>query len=127
HFTMDTEGLSFPEAVRMLAEEIHLSYQWESSSEPPTEQQLEKQKMYAAHELASKYFHSVLMNTSAGKAAVEYLSGRGFSHKLIETFQIGYAPPMRDMLSQFLLKHDYAPDLMDKGGLLRYTDNGYTD
>src|SRR5690606_3244075 len=45
----------------------------------------------------------------------------------MEAFQIGYAPPNRDMLSQYLLTRDFAPDLMNKGGLLRSTENGYAD
>lgn len=126
-FVMAIENLTFPEAVRMLAEEINLTVHWQQPASELTPAQLERISLLEAHDLAAKWFHNVLLNTGAGKPAMDYLIQRGFTHKMIETFQLGYAPPMRDKLAEFLSKRDYPLELMEKGGLLRSTDHGYTD
>lgn len=126
-FIMEIDGSSFPEAVRSLADDAGVTHGWLESSAPLTPEQQEKQRLMDAHELAAKWYHSILMNTEAGQPAMEYLLGRGFTHKAIETFQIGYAPPMWDKLLEFLTSKQYDAALLDKGGLVRATNNGYID
>lgn len=126
-FIMEIDQLTFPEAVRMLAEEINLTFHWQQPAAELTPVQIERNHLLEAHELSALWFHNVLLNTGAGKPAMDYLISRGFTHKMIETFQIGYAPPMRDKLAEFLLKRNFPLELMDKGGLLRATDQGYVD
>ena len=126
-FVMEAEGLPFPEAVRMLAQQIRLPFRWEEGTDRLSPAQRDKLRLFEAHELASKWYHNILLNTAAGNPAMEYLIGRGFSQKAIETFRIGYAPPMRDTLARFLDKRGFPADLMCKGGLLRSTDSGTAD
>jgi DNA primase len=126
-FLMNIEGISFPEAVKTLGEEAGVAYAWQRAAEPATPEQLERRKLLEAHELAAKWYHSILMNTDAGRPAMDYLTKRGFSLKSIETFQIGYAPPMRDKLLQFLSSKHFEADLLERGGLLRSTEHGYVD
>ena len=47
--------------------------------------------MIEAHQLLSKFYHHLLVNTKEGQNALEYLLKRGFPKKSIEKFQIGYA------------------------------------
>lgn len=126
-FLTTIEGISFPEAVKSLAEDAGIEYQWKNVSAPLTPEQEEKRSLLVAHELAAKWYHSILLHTDAGRPAMEYLLKRGFSQKSIETFQIGYAPPMWDKLHQFLNSKDFSSELLEKGGLLRSTDKGYID
>jgi DNA primase len=126
-FLMDIEGITFPEAVRMLGEEAGVSHAWQDEAEPLTPEQIERRRLLEAHELAAKWYHSILLNTDAGRTAMAYLTGRGFSLRSIEAFQIGYAPPMRDKLYQFLASKRFEAELLEKGGLLRSTDQGYVD
>ena len=108
-FVMEIEGVSFPEAVRMLAEDAGIPVTWELRPRERDEHAEEKQQLYSAHEIASHWFHHVLMSTEQGRPALEYLRSRGFSDKLISTFQIGYAPQMWDALTTFLQKRDLSP------------------
>lgn len=129
-FMMEIEGLSFPETVTHLAEEANIPVTWKSiDNAPKSALQLEKETLIQAHELSAKWFHYVLKNSEHGKPAMNYLRSRGFSDKLIDTFQIGYAPPMWDTLTQFLTKKEFDPSFLEKGGLIssRSSGSGHVD
>ncbi|MBA2938128.1 DNA primase [Paenibacillus sp. CGMCC 1.16610] len=128
-FVMEIEGLSFSEAVTKLAEEADIPITWEEASEEQTEQQQEKAVLLKAYDFAAKLYHYILGNTEQGKVAKGYLASRGISDKLIDTFQIGYAPAMWDTLVQQLVKREFDLSLMEKGGLIsaKHEGTGYVD
>jgi DNA primase len=123
-FIREIEGYSFHEAVQHFAEELNIPYQLEKTSPIQTERQREKILLFEAHELTAKFYHYLLKNTNQGKQAMDYLKSRGFNDKTIDTFQIGYAPPMWDTLTQFLQKREFAPELLEKGGLISAKADG---
>jgi DNA primase len=130
HFVMGVEGYSFKEAVIELAKEAGIPLGFDP--EPPDHggsQNLEKTALLQAYEFASKLYPYILKNTDEGKAALDYLRSRGLTDKLIETFQIGYAPAKWDTLAQLLEKRGYDLSLMEKGGLLslKQDGSGYVD
>ncbi|WP_435924896.1 DNA primase [Paenibacillus sp. DYY-L-2] len=127
-FRMEIEGLTFPEAVRMMAEEAQIPYDFGAGSQDrPRDLELEQQLQ--AHEWSSKLYHFLLKNTEHGKPAMDYLKGRGFTDKAIDTFQIGYAPARWDTLVQFLEKRSFDLGSMEKGGLVsaKQDGTGYVD
>lgn len=127
-FRMEIEGLTFPEAVRMMAEEAQIPYDFGAGSQDrPRDLELEQQLQ--AHEWSSKLYHFLLKNTEYGKPAMDYLKGRGFTDKAIDTFQIGYAPARWDTLVQFLEKRSFDLGSMEKGGLVsaKQDGTGYVD
>lgn len=128
-FVMEIEGLSFSEAITKLAEEADIPVTWEEASEEQTEQQQEKAALLKAYDFAAKLYHYILGNTEQGKVAKGYLASRGISDKLIDTFQIGYAPAMWDTLVQQLVKREFDLSLMEKGGLIsaKHEGTGYVD
>lgn len=128
-FVMEIEGLSFSEAITKLAEEADIPITWEEASEDQNEQQQEKATLLKAYDFAAKLYHYILGNTEQGKVAKGYLASRGISDKLIDTFQIGYAPAMWDTLVQQLVKREFDLTLMEKGGLIsaKHEGTGYVD
>ncbi|GGI43439.1 DNA primase [Paenibacillus marchantiophytorum] len=128
-FIMEIEGLSFAEAITKLAEEADIPITWEEATEEQNEQQQEKATLLKAYDFTAKLYHYILGNTDQGKVAKGYLASRGISDKLIDTFQIGYAPAMWDTLVQQLEKREFDLALMEKGGLLsaKHEGNGYVD
>ncbi len=127
-FRMEIEGLSFPEAVRLMAEESHVPFH-DNKGTAVSPQNKELERLLQAHEWAAKLFHYLLKNTEHGKAAMDYLRNRGFGDKLIDQFQIGYAPDRWDTLVQFFEKRSFDLQEMEKGGLLssRQNGSGYVD
>ena len=85
--------------------------------------------MIEAYELSAKLYHFLLKNTEHGTEAMKYLRSRGMSDKMIDQFQIGYAPDRWDTLVQFLTKRSFDLKEMEKGGLLsaRNEQEGYLD
>ena len=125
---MEIEGLSFPEAVRIMAEESDIPIPegkggMLSASDP------ERDRLLQAYEWSGKFYHYLLKNTEYGTEAMEYLRSRNFSDKMIDQFQIGYAPDRWDTLLQFLEKRNFDLAEMEKGGLLaaRGEGKGYID
>ena len=96
-FVMDTEGLSFPEAVERLANEAGLPL-------PKTDPQYERAAqerlgLYAALEAASVYFEEQLA-TRDGREALDYATRRGLSPQTMKEFRIGFAPNAKEALKR---------------------------
>jgi DNA primase len=128
-FVMQKEGLSFAEAVRQLAEEAGIPMSPEEAYSEPSPQQQERTELLKAYELAARVYRSILMNTMQGRDALAYLRSRGMSDELIETFQLGYAPNMRDALVKQLEKSGFLLPAMERGGLVseKADGQGYAD
>lgn len=129
-FIEEIEGYTFPEAVRVLAEEAGIPVTWANpDGAKPTAADTERIAILEAHELTAKFYHYLLNNTQYGREAKEYLRERGLGDKLINQFMIGYAPEQWDTLSRFLSARKFDPALMEKGGLLsaKNDGSGYVD
>lgn len=127
-FRMEIEGFSFPEAVKTMAEENDIALP-ESQGVSVIPRNPEKERLYEAYELTAKLYHFLLKNTEHGKEAVAYLRSRGMTDKIIDQFQIGFAPDRWDTLVQFLSKRTFDLKEMEKGGLVsaRHESDGYLD
>ncbi len=102
-FVGKIENVTFPEAVRIVAQKcgIPLPKREFSSPEEAAEARL-RTKLLELHETAAAWFEEQLRSPE-GALAREYLAGRGLDPKGIEKFRIGYAPDsfnaLRDRLS----------------------------
>ena len=102
-FVGKIENVTFPEAVRIVAQKcgIPLPKQEFSSPEQAAEARL-RGKLLELHETAAAWFEEQL-RSPAGALAREYLAGRGLDPEGIKKFRIGYAPDsynaLRDRLS----------------------------
>jgi DNA primase len=102
-FVGKIENVSFPEAVRIVAQKcgIPLPKREFSSPEEAAEARL-RAKILDLHEVAAGWFEEQLQGPE-GALAREYLTGRGLSQEGIRKFHIGYAPDsfnaLRDRLS----------------------------
>src|SRR5579863_8758166 len=102
-FVGKIENVSFPEAVRIVAQKcgIPLPKKEYSSPEEAAEARL-RAKLLDLHEAAASWFEEQLRGPE-GALAREYLAGRGMTPEGIKIFRIGYAPDsfgaLRDRLS----------------------------
>ncbi len=102
-FVARMENVSFPEAVRMVAQKcgVALPKREFHSAEEAAEAAL-RRKLLDLHEAATGWFQQQLQ-TPAGAAARAYLAERGVTPEAAQTFRIGYAPDnfnaLRDHLS----------------------------
>jgi DNA primase len=102
-FVGKIENVSFPEAVRIVAQKngIPLPKREFSSPEEAAESRM-RGKLLDLHEAATSWFEEQLRGPE-GALAREYLAGRGMTPEGIKAFRIGYAPDsfgaLRDRLS----------------------------
>jgi len=91
-FVGQIENVTFPEAVRIVAQKcgIPLPKREYSSPEEAAEARL-RGRLLDLHETAAAWFEEQLRSPE-GAVAREYLAGRGLTPEGIRTFRIGYAP-----------------------------------
>jgi DNA primase len=114
-FLMETEGLSFPEAVERLAGEAGVAM---PSRDPQAEErEKERASLYDVMELATSFFEEGLQSR-AGAAARGYLLNRSLGVDLQRRFRVGYARPDRSALKEHLALKGVGQDQMIAAGLL---------
>lgn len=114
-FLTELDGISFPEAVKMLADEAGLAMPVESPRQ--REQEAKRKSLYDVMELAAGFFEEQLQSGGGAKARA-YLRGRNLSPDIQARFRIGYAPPSRNALKQFLAAKDIPATDIETAGLV---------
>jgi DNA primase len=114
-FLMETEGLSFPEAVERLAAEAGVALP--KPTREAAAQEERRKTLYDVLELATQFYERALQGRF-GVRAREYLDRRGLSVETRHQFRIGYAPPDRFALRDHLAGKDVPVEMMSEAGLL---------
>lgn len=126
-FLQEVDGVSFPEAVKKVADmgSVQLEYDFlDRAAAEPNEQQREQNDLIKLHETAADIFHHVLLNTQAGEQALDYLIGRGLTEEIIAEFQIGFAPRERILLQKVFENEQVSDELLEASGLMTQRDDG---
>ena len=121
NFVMNTEGLSFPEAVERLAAEAGMDVP--RSAPRDHEAEARRKDLYDVMQSAADYFEGQLAGL-AGQDAREYIKGRSLTAATAGRFHMGYAPDGRDRLKQTLLNRDITEAQLIEGGLLIKPEDG---
>jgi DNA primase len=114
-FVMDTEGVSFPEAVERLAAMAGLPL-----PTPSPEQDVREKKrasLVEVLELATQFFEARLVDRE-GVQARTYLAGRQVTPALQKQFRLGYSPADRYALRDHLAGRGIDREAMIETGLL---------
>jgi len=121
-FLMRHENVSFPEALRQLAERAHvqLPEQTARKDEGPSE----TERLYEIYRLAAEFYNEQYRHLEKGRAARDYFAKRGFSPKTAEEFKIGWAPSAWHELFDFLMKKGFTDSLALRSGLVHRSSQG---
>jgi DNA primase len=120
-FVQEREQISFPEAVRLIAEKVGVPLpKMQYSSESEAEDAGKRGKLIEMHERACKFFEDQLRRPE-GAQAREYLAGRGLKEETIRTFRIGFAPDSGFTLKD-RLKADFSEEMMRASGLFSWKE-----
>ncbi|MCA3643081.1 MAG: DNA primase [Methylobacterium sp.] len=114
-FVIETEGLSFPEAVERLANEAGVTLP--KLTEETVEREKKRAGLGEALEMAASFFEAQL-KSAKGREARAYLSGRDLGSEVIARFRLGYAPGERYALRDHLAEKGVSSDVMIEAGLL---------
>ena len=122
-FVMKYEGLTFPEAVRKLAQEAGVNLPQSSGNRSAGEVRARQKEAECirANTIAAEYFLHA-WRSPAARAAEQYLKTRGIDTATVQLFQIGYAPNRRDGLLRHLKAHGISEEIALDAGLASQRD-----
>ena len=101
-FVMETEGLSFPEAVERLARDAGMELPERDSQSRVRDES--RTSLLAANEAAAAFEKS---SRCPRAGALDYLRERGLTDQTIATFRLGFAPDRRDALKAALIREGF--------------------
>lgn len=127
-FLMEHEQMTYPEALRFLAEKYNIEIEEAKTSPEQEEAKGHRESLYIVSEWAEKYFVENLNNTDEGKAiGLSYFTERGFTEKTIETFKLGYAINKFDDFVEAAKKQGFNTDYLIELGFVKDKGKGLYD
>lgn len=113
-FIEETRGVSFTDAVAILAEKAGFQVEVSTNHFQPKKEN-PHQALYDIHQDATKFYHALLMTTKMGEEARKYLHQRGLTDEVIKNFQLGLAPDGQNILYQKLSQNYDEESLLHSG------------
>jgi DNA primase len=127
-FVMRMEGLSFPEAIRRLAERAGVEIEEEQLTPAEEQQRQERERLLRVSEVAAAFYHQQLLDDPQGAEGRRYLRQRGYEGETVREFCLGYAPDSWQALAEHLAGKGFEPKwARDILGLVRAGRDGRSD
>jgi DNA primase len=118
-FVQKIENVTFPEAVRLIAQKLNMALPKATYSSPAEAKDAKLRGMLLdVHERAGAFFQECLRR-SEGAHARQYLSGRGLDEETIKAYRIGYAPDSGFLLRD-RLKAEFGEEVLRESGLFSW-------
>src|SRR5271157_5168501 len=116
-FVMMMDNLTFPEALRRLAEKVGVTLSDTFGDATYDANARVRSALYKMHEAVAKFFAGQLSGTAEGRLARAYLADRGLTDEAVGRFRLGYAPGDGQALTRHLTGAGYESELLEKSGL----------
>lgn len=126
-FLMRMEGLSFPDAVRRLAEKVGVEIEEEELSPGDTRRRELRDRLMRINETAGAFYHQLLIEADVAAPARRYLRQRGYEGETVQMFQLGYAPEGWEVLTKHLAAKKFSTEEARQTGLIRPGKQGRGD
>ena len=124
-FIMEHEQMTYPEALRWLANKYHIEIVERELSDAEKEEQSNRESMFIINEFALKYFQDTLHNTPDGVAiGMQYFRQRGIRDDIIREFQLGFDPNDRLAFARTAQQKGYKPEFIEKVGICYKNERG---
>ncbi|WP_060575297.1 MULTISPECIES: DNA primase [unclassified Pseudonocardia] len=125
-FVMKMEVIGFPEAVERLADRCGVRLTYEGGGSSVQRDRGTRSRLLEINRKAAE-FYAEQLRTPAGRAAMQFLSERGFDLAAAEKFGCGYAPAGWDTVTKHLLGQGYQLDELIKSGIAKEGRRGAID
>jgi len=118
-FVQKIENITFPEAVRLVAQKLGIPLPKASYSTPGEAKEARlRGQLLDVHERAVAFFQECLRRPEGARAR-EYLAGRGLNEEMIAKFRVGYAPDSGFLLRD-RLKNEFGEEILRDSGLFSW-------
>jgi DNA primase len=120
-FVQKVENISFPEAVRMIAQKLGVAMPKVAFSSPAEARDAQvRMALLDVHVRATQFFQERLRR-SEGASAREYLKERGLDEETIAKFRIGFAPDSGFVLRD-ALRREFDEEVLRESGLFSWKE-----
>ena len=127
-FLQEHEKLTYPEAIRWLADYYKITIEETERTPEQQQQMLAGESLRILNEFAAKYFHDTLLNSEEGQLiGLSYFKQRGFRKEIIERFRLGYDPEHNDEFYKTAIKNGYNTELLERSGLIKNRNGIFHD
>lgn len=121
-FIQKLENITFPEAVRLVAQKLGVAMPKISFSSPAEAREAQvRLALLDVHVRATQFFQECLRRPE-GASAREYLKSRGLDAETILRFRIGYAPDSGFLLRD-ALRREFDEELLRESGLFSWKED----
>ena len=118
-FVQKIENITFPEAVRLVAQKLGIPLPKATYSTPGEARDAKlRAQLLEAQERAATFFQEYLKRPEGARAR-EYLQGRGLDAETIARFRIGYAPDSGFLLRD-CLANEFSEEVLRESGLFSW-------
>jgi DNA primase len=118
-FVQKIENITFPEAVRVVAQKLGIAMPKVSYNSPAEAKEAKLRTILLdVHERACAFFQECLRRPE-GANAREYLLGRGLDEETIKSFRLGFAPDSGFLLRD-KLKGEFDEEVLRESGLFSW-------
>jgi len=123
-FLMLMENMTFPEAIRRLAQRAGIVIPEGGRDDPQARSQ--REELYALYAAVAAWWQKLLKTDPAAEPARKYLKSRDFPDPLADEFGLGYAPDSFDATMKWARKHGYSQEALETGKLIATSERGTT-
>jgi len=120
-FVMNTQGMTFPETIEVLAGEVGVEVP------KPSREQMEREKQRSSAtevmEAVTSWFEAQL-RAQIGASAYDYIKKRGLTEATLKQFHLGYAPAGRTALKEAMQARGIHEDQLIETGMLIKPEDG---
>ncbi|HBC96031.1 MAG TPA: DNA primase [Clostridium sp.] len=121
-FIMKYKNLSFPEAVKLLADRVNIDIDFDKGS---SHRKNTFQKLYKLNTSAARYFFNCLKKSESAR---NYLSNRGITENTIRRFGLGYSVDSWNHMLNFLKNEGFTElDMVSAGLIIKSQKGNYYD
>jgi DNA primase len=125
NFVMEIERVSFPEAVKIVAEKANVPLPAMVEDQKFEARRKEADEVIELNSWALEFWEKQLeQNNAEARAAREYLAGREISDETRKAFRLGYAPDSWEALSTHLKQRGASAAQIERSGLVVKKDAG---
>lgn len=127
-FLMEHEKLTYPEALRWLADKYNIEIEEEAPSEEEVQERSERESLLAVSLFAANYFEEYMWKDEEGQAiGLSYFHERGFRDDIIKLFKLGFCPDGWTKFSDDAQSAGYELKWMKAAGLVKESNDKHFD
>ena len=118
-FVMEHEGISYPEALKMVGKRYGIEVEEREQTEEDVRRNNDRESMFALNGWTAEYFSKCLTETSEGRSiGLSYFAQkRGFTDATIRKFGLGFCSAKGDDLTKAALAAGYKEEFLLSTGL----------